>query len=148
MDELGNVRAQAVSAPHRGFTPVLSPLRAAANGENHSSLCLYQTSHQKTKNQKSNQKIPSTCLDLGSELNSHGSDDQVLQAWPTEAVCLQEAQALLTCALGFPTPPALGKAQRQAVAAPSGYLPLSLSTAGAFLHGALLGCPHLPRAVG
>lgn len=47
-------------------------------------------------------QIPSICLDLGSEVNSHSSDDQESQRQPTEAVCPEAAQALLT--LGFLTP--------------------------------------------
>lgn len=82
----------------------------------------------KKANPAPSHQIPSTCLGLGSEVNSLSSDDEYRRLSPTEAVCPKAAQALLTCASGFLTPPTLGKAQRQAVAAAGGCLTPSLST--------------------
>lgn len=92
-------------------------------------------------------QIPSTCLDLGSEVNSHSPDDEYCRLSPTEAVCPKAAQALLTCASGFLTPPALGKAQRQAVAAPGGCLTPSLSTDEHYCAG-LCWAAHRPQDCG
>lgn len=89
-------------------------------------------------------QIPSTCLDLGSGVNSHSSDDEYHRLSPTEAMCPKAAQALLTCASGFLTPLTLGKAQRQAVAAPGGCLTPSLSTDGHYCAG-LCWAAHMPQ---